>query len=260
MSEDRHPARVPLFAFGSFSSGWVIGIVLHELGHAVAMWMMGGSVERITINPLGWSYTYYATTPKYPNFATWSGVLFGSLFGLMILASIGKRPGPYVGPLFIAGVSPMLNGGAYYLIDAFVSRKGDAASLILSGVPRYLVLGAGVLFLGIGVYLVLRHIHWIGIRPRDSWARRMAILGSGVLPYFVLSLAYAIVWEPEDTLSGVVSVAMAGLFAGLISFASIRCPRFEKNRLSTGIKTRHVVYAVVLGVSTIGVPYVLFSS
>jgi hypothetical protein len=57
-----------------------------------------------------------------------------------------------------------------------------------------------------------------------------------------------------------VSVVVAGLFAGLIAFASIRCPRFEKNRLSTGIKTRHVVYAVVLGVSTIGVPYVLFSS
>ena len=95
MKEKNRLLKLSLFIFGSFSFGWILGTVLHELGHAVAMWVTGGIVDGITINPFSWSYAYYGSAPAYPNFTTWSGVLLGSLFGLIILLTIRKKSSPW---------------------------------------------------------------------------------------------------------------------------------------------------------------------
>jgi Peptidase M50B-like len=69
--------KLSIFLFGSFSFSWVLGTVFHELGYAIAMWVTGGKVSRITINPFSWSYTYYASSPRYPAFSSWAGMLLG---------------------------------------------------------------------------------------------------------------------------------------------------------------------------------------
>lgn len=150
MTERRRTLRLILFILGSFSFGSVLGTVLHELGHAVAMWLMGGVVERITISPYSWSYTFYGGTPLYPNVATWAGLVLGSLFGLVILWSIRKHSSPYLTPFMFIGVTTMLEDGGYYLLSIYVSKRGDAAHLIASGVPQPVVVAVAGLALILG--------------------------------------------------------------------------------------------------------------
>jgi len=144
MKNSHRPLVLSIFIFGSSAFGWVFGTGLHELGHAVSMWITGGVVNRITLTPFSWSYTYYGSPPKYPQFTTWSGVLLGSFFGLLILLWIRNKNSPYFVPFLYLGIAPMLQSGGYYFIDTFITKRGDAASLIQAGVPIYYVLGAGL--------------------------------------------------------------------------------------------------------------------
>jgi hypothetical protein len=249
-----------LFIFGSFSCGWVLGIILHELGHAVSMWITGGVVDRITISPFSWSYTYYGSVPKYPNFTTWSGILIGSLFGLVILLAIARRPTPYLVPLVFTGVTPMLQGGGYYLIDTFISKEGDAASLIESGIPMTVVLGAAILIATMGVFFVIRFIYWNGIDPGDKISQRALTLVLGMVPYFVLALIYGLVYEPEDILQKVLAIGMVSMFAVFLALVSMRYPKMEERKPLVRIEWHHVLYAMGLGIAAMVVPYLGFAS
>jgi small basic protein len=246
-----------LFVFGSFSFGWVLGIVLHELGHALAMWLTGGIVERITITPFSWPYTYYGSAPRYPQFTTWAGLLIGSALGLVVVFGVRKRTTPYLLPFLFAGLAPMLNGGGYYLVDTFVSKQGDATDLIRAGVPEYVVIGAGILFLAVGAGFVIRYAYRLGLTPREAFLERALLLASGVLPFFVLSLIYTSAVEPEDLMTGVLAIAIASFFVVLVAWASLKYA--NPDRAATEVEWVHALYAALLGLAAIVVPHVIFA-
>lgn len=255
MRSREHVARRGLFMLGSFTFGWVLGTVFHELGHAVAMWVTGGVVEKITINALSWSYTYYDGPPKYPIFTSWSGLLIGSLQGVILLLIIRNSTSPYLVPFFFASVSPMLSGGAYYIIDVFFWQVGDGASLIRSGVPVAVVLASGLLVLVLGLFLLLRQLSVVGLTVQDTYGDRFAILGLGILPYVGLYLTYAVLYVPRDVqgiafafVLAMVSVAVVAHFSrsGLVRDLVVR------------IAWRHVVYADLLGAAAIVIPFLIF--
>lgn len=235
-----------------------MGIVLHELGHAIAMWVTGGSVTRIVITPFSWSYTYYGSAPKYPQFADWSGLIIGSILSLLIVFMIRKQRSPYVVPFLFAGFAPLLNGGGYFLVDALVLKRGDAASLIASGVPMSSVAGAGLLFLAVGLYLVIRNIYRMGIEPQDAFGKRLARLAFGVLPYFIFAVIYSIIRAPENLAGS--GIAILIVFAAMIlaSGASMKYGTPADGKVLTGIKWRHAICAVVLGVGAIVIPHLIF--
>ena len=154
----------------------------------------------------------------------------------------------------------MLHGGGYYLVDTFVSKKGDAASLIQSGVPKHVVFGVGLLFLAMGLYFVIKYIYRCGIKPQDTFIKRVVLLASGILPYFVLSLIYKIVKVPDDTLDDIFAIVMVACFVVFIAWASLKYSKPEKSKMSTtSVEWHHVVYATVLGVFAIVVPHMIFA-
>lgn len=258
MKERRRVLRLMLFILGSFSFGWVLGVGLQELGHAAAMWLTGGMVERITLSPFSWSITYYGSTPQYPNFTTGSGLVLGTLFGLVILLSIRKQAAPYLVPFLFMGVTPMLQGGGYYLLDIYIFKRGDAARLIDAGVPQPAVIGAGVLALILGVYVLVRSIHRLGITPQDTFFQRCLIFGGGVVPYFTLSLIYTLVNQPWDAVQDALTIAIAAGLIALVAGLSLRSLPSER-RESVVIEGHHVIYALVLGTAAVVTPYLVFA-
>ena len=260
MNNSKRIIKLVLFTSGSFSFAWVLGIVLHELGHAVAMWTTGGIVDRITITPFSWSYTYYGSTPKYPQFTTWSGALLGSLFGLIILFIIRNKPTPYSVPFLYLGIAPMLHGGGYYLLDTFVTKRGDAASLIRSGVPISVVLAVGFFLAVIGIFFLIKYFYWNGLSPRDTFPQRCIVFGIGIIAYFVLGLIYSIVLEPESLMQDVIANVLLILFAIFAGFVSMKIPQIEKYQLASKVQWHHVAYAIVLGSLAIVIPHLFFAS
>jgi hypothetical protein len=250
--------KLPLFLFGSFTFGWTLGTVFHELGHAISMWITGGTVSRITINPFSWSYTYYGTSPRFPAFTTWSGVVLGSVLGLLLLFIVTRKHSPYFFPFVLASVAPILNGGGYYLVDILVSHRGDASSLLQSGTPKFVLLGAAVFWLILGLYLVIRLINLSGVKPEDPFINRMVIFGFGILPYFQLSALYSMIYTPEDTLQEIVSIVLVVILVLVLAFASIKMHQRQKATLVATVEWKHVAYALVLGFAAIVIPFLIF--
>ena len=252
--------KLPLFLFGSFVFGSVVGTVFHELGHAISMWVTGGKVSRITINPFSWSYTYYGSSPRFPAFSTWSGVLLGSGLGLILLFIVTRKHTPYLFPFVLTSIMPILNGGGYYLVDILIGHTGDATSLVRSGTPKFAVFGAAILWLILGLYLVIRFINLSGVRPEDAFINRLVIFGFGIVPYFQLSAIYTMIYVPEDILQEIATILLAVVLVVVVAFASSKLPQHQKASLTVNIEWKHTAYALVLGIAAVVIPFLIFGN
>ena len=177
--------------------------------------------------------------------------------GLLVLLSLRKWTTPYLVPLFFLGLAPLLNGGGYYLVDTFITKKGDATALLRAGTPKYMILGAGLIFLATGLYLAIRLVKRLGITRQDTFLKRAALLGAGILPYFALALIYAIKNEEKDLLAALCSLPMTACVVIVIAWASQKY--LKQNEASVNIEWRHAIFAVCLGVLAIVLPHLIFA-
>ena len=253
-----HIIKLSLFLFGSFSFGWVLGTVFHELGHAISVWVTGGRISHITINPFSWSYTYYASSPRFPAFSSWAGMLLGSGIGLILLFIVTRRHTPFLFPFVLAGALPILKDGGYYLVDILIGYKGDATDLVQLGIPKYIVLAVGVLWLILGLYLLISLINLSGVRPDEPFTNRLVLFGFGILPYFQLSAIYTMIYAKEDIVLEIVTILLVVALVIVVSFASSKLSRRKKEDSRTVIEWRHTTYALFLGIMAIVIPFLIF--
>lgn len=122
MSNDRMRLfKSSLLLFGSFAIGFNLAIALHELSHAMAMWATGGTVERITLHPFSRSYTYYGSQPKLPMLTASAGIVFGTLFALLLLVLVSRfRHEPWFLIFIMTAIGGTANNGLYAIIDSIM--------------------------------------------------------------------------------------------------------------------------------------------
>jgi hypothetical protein len=197
-TKNKAPLKSILLLFGCFVFGFNASKVLHELGHVIAYWTTGGTVEYIIIHPLSWSHCIPGSVSEYPNFTIWGGVVFGTIIGLMLVALVWRWRGPYVMLSFMTGVVACLHNGFYLIFSCLAESRGDAMSLIYGGTSKAVVIAAGLLIFGIGLILAGMCLRLIGIRSSDGVKSRILVLGGGLLPYLFATLLYQGLYNAEE--------------------------------------------------------------
>jgi hypothetical protein len=222
INKDQNLFKVTLFLFGAFSLGLNLSTFLHELGHAEAMWLTGGSIEKITLNPFSWSYTHYATVPRYPILSSAAGVIFGTLSAWLLFALVWRwRRRPWTFVFLMTGVAATASNGLYWLTDAWLDVGGDAAYMIYLGVSKYLLAGAGFLLLGGSVLLGAYSVQVLGFRP-GAFLTRALVLEGGILPYMACTLVYSYLFKPSEFLfRGVYAFSAAYLLLLIAVFSCL---------------------------------------
>ena len=250
-------ARSSIFLFGSFSFAWVLFVTIHELGHAIAMWTTGGIVEKITINPFSWSYTYYGSSPKYPIFTSAAGAGFGILIGTLLVFLTYRKLNLYLMPIWLIGAVSFLHSGAYYIFDILFDVGGDASRLLSLGVSNSFLLGLSILALISGSVLFLRLVPMFGLTPKDNFLMRFFVLGFGIIPYFLLAVFYALIFNPNDIFLRSSSFFATVFFILIVSGISMRYPNLTDSQRETNISNFHISYAMILGILALTMPYLL---
>lgn len=218
--------KLILLLFGFVTIGMSVAIKLHELGHAVAMWVTGGQVERITINPFSWSYTYYASAPLFPIVTSWAGVVMGTVFAVLLLLISGLLNNQYLLLLLmITNVVAAAQNGLYLLIDSLLLIGGDATHLIALGVSKIVLIGVGTFLVGSSVLLAVFAFRLVGFQPNDSLLKRTLILEAGVLPFFVATVVYQVIFNVEEILLFSGSVFAAAALVLIVAVLSRISPR-----------------------------------
>jgi hypothetical protein len=129
---------------------WLPLQAVHELGHVLAAWGAGGTVQRVVLHPLAISRTEVSPNPA-PLIVAWAGPLVGVAIPLA-LAGLARWAAPSLRPYadFFAGFCLIANG-AYIGLGA-LAHIGDAGDILRHGAPTWQLLAFGALTLPAGLW------------------------------------------------------------------------------------------------------------
>lgn len=181
-----------LLLLGSFSIAFIITETLHELGHAGTAWVTGGEVLGISISPFSWSYS--SSWSPYPMLHTFAGAAGSSLVAIILFSILYHWTKVWMIPILMIGPITLINNGDYYLVDAIIRSGGDACSLIRMGVSIYIVLGLGVLYLAVGLFLAYLLIRKLGIL-NTQLKNRLLIFTIGIISYLMMILVWNFIYN-----------------------------------------------------------------
>lgn len=180
-----------LFIFSSFCVGFNAAMALHELGHAGAVWLVGGAVASITLHPFSRSWISYQSNPD-PLAAAWGGIILGTLLALLLLLTVWpfRYKATFAAALIAMTAGFALGGNGLYLLVGTLAGKGDPARLFSLGMSKTLLLVIGLLLTAGGFLLIGAISPLFGLEPGESFTRRFLALELGLLPYLALSIGY----------------------------------------------------------------------
>jgi len=177
-----------LTLFAGFALGIHVAVFLHELGHALGIWIGGGTVTAIVMMAPLPAGTVEGSAPNpFPN--VWGGVAFGTLCTLApLLAAWRLAPQSPVRFAALMVAAFCLAHNAIYLFVGSFAPFGDARNMILLGAPRLLLFVLGLPLL-IGFVVVLSSaIQAVGLRPTDSAWKWIVVVELGLLPVPALTV------------------------------------------------------------------------
>ncbi|MEM9415797.1 MAG: M50 family metallopeptidase [Planctomycetota bacterium] len=165
------PARL-LFAAAVLAASWYAMMAVHELGHALAAWATGGSVERIVLPLIGFSRTDVSPNPS-PLAVAWAGPITGVMLPLLFwfLATLALRQRLHVAQQalrFFAGFCLLANG--VYLGLGWIDRVGDAGDLTRHGAATWQLIAFGALCISAALYLWHGLGPWMGLTTTSDYA------------------------------------------------------------------------------------------
>lgn len=136
---------------------WLLMQAAHELGHAIAAWVTGGTVTKVVLHPLSISRTDVEPNPQ-PLIVAWSGPILGLLvpFLLWIAAEVTQRQMRFAWRFFVGFC--LLANGLYLGVGSFAAI-GDAGDLLRYGAPIWVLWVFGLLTVPAGFLL------WHGLGP-----------------------------------------------------------------------------------------------
>ena len=147
-----------LLIFSTAAFSWLAMMIVHEAGHVLHASLSGGTVERVALHPLEISRTDVFPNP-HPHFVAWGGAVWGCVLPVAAWL-VAQRAALRTAPLlrFFAGFCLIANGA--YLGAGVMWPVGDAADLLRSGTPRWLLGLYGAIAISLGLWI------WHGLGPR----------------------------------------------------------------------------------------------
>ncbi len=130
-----------LFAICIVPLCWLAMMAVHELGHVLAAWTAGATVEKVVLHPLAFSRTDVGPNDS-PRWIVWMGPAVGVVVPILLWLLVRVLwPAPAFLFRFFAGFCLLANG--LYLGVGWIDRVGDAGDLIRLGTPPWLMMAIG---------------------------------------------------------------------------------------------------------------------
>lgn len=186
--------RMPQFVLvaSALACSWLLMQAVHELGHVLAAWATGGTVQEFVLHPLTISHTDVAPNPA-PLTVVWAGPLVGVAIPLALatIIRVVRLPAQRYANFF-AGFCLIANG-AYLAAGAF-TLDGDPAEMLRQGSPRWLIVACGSAAFAAGLWIWHRvgEDFGFGHDPRPIHAReaRLAALAAIALTAVIAILGH----------------------------------------------------------------------
>lgn len=186
-------------------------MVLYVLGHALAMWLCGGSLVWIEINPLSWSYSVEGTASSYPLVSALAGMVFACGVSLTLAVFFWRRQ-TFFAPIFIVtAVISWVSNGLYYIIDATLDAWGEPFALVELGLQETVVVSIGVLLVIVGLFL--GKLTLARMTKGFAVVTRIIIVMGGIYPYLLAMCIYQFFNSTADIIYITIAAILTPLLA-----------------------------------------------
>ncbi|MFX1301298.1 MAG: hypothetical protein ACFFDE_10235 [Promethearchaeota archaeon] len=125
-----------------------------------------------------------------------AGPLFNLILSVIFLLLLWRERKPTPLPLMLWGPVAMVQEGVTFSLG-LLTPSGDAQWVAAMGIPKVVLLGAGILILMAGIVLVTLLLPIVGIKQRDSFSRKASIVIVGMCSLMLIRSVYAIQTSPE---------------------------------------------------------------
>jgi hypothetical protein len=144
-----------------------------------------------------------------------AGPLLNLALGVAAMRLLRRTRHPGWLPLSLWGPVAMVQEGVTFSLG-LLTPGGDAEWVVAWGVPRYVVLGVGVLLLLAGAAATSRRLAWTVLESSDPfWARLLVVL-AGVSTLMLIRAVHSLLAAPASVLENLVPLAFALLLSALV--------------------------------------------
>jgi hypothetical protein len=155
--------------------------------------------------------------PTAPTAATsGSGPLFNVVAALCLFALLWQWHRPALLPLLLWGPIALVQEGVTFSLG-LLTPGGDASLIVEWGVPAWIVLGAGTLFLALGVTGVCLVLPLAGLSPFASFGTTYRVVAAGMGSFMVARLLSPSVTSPGQAQENVLPLAFSLLLAAAVA-------------------------------------------
>jgi hypothetical protein len=236
-SRENKPILLPaLLLLGSFVFAFCLGEAVHEFGHFLAHRLNGVSVG-IRLDPFGASKILNGSSAPREiwGITSLAGPLLNLLLGSVVSLSLWRVRKPILLPLLLWGPTALVQEGVTFSLG-MLTPGGDAQLIVEWGVPAWLLISLGVLFLVSGVTLICWLLPLVNLSSTDSAGRKFGVVLGGMVSFFVIRLLFSSLRSSsaamENTVPLVFSILLATIVVALYKPVNSALSRISKTRLA----------------------------
>lgn len=228
--------------------------LVHEVGHIIAMNLVGITKYTLAINP----FTESSATPlmsipaENMLFVSASGMIFQTIIFSILAILLWRCKSVNLLPLMVCVPMSMLNVGGYLLMGSIVEGS-DVILMGQAGVPSMVVQIIGVMFLVLGLRTYTRLLPVAGFTKESPVADIFTplFLGTGIYPIAMTVYGYI---SGYGTMIGSINIVTSLIFGATYTLLFKRVQTIEPNTPS-----RADAYKVLgTGLTTIILSFLLF--
>jgi hypothetical protein len=217
-SGDRVGLKSFLILAGSFAFAFLMGEMIHELGHFLAHRCFGTQTAAIHIDPFGASRIYgvQALPLQQMGLTTAAGPAFNLILGCLTTLLLWRWTSPNLLPFILWGPVALVQEGVNLSLG-LLSPGSDARWLVQWGSPAWLLVGLGVMFilLAIGLFswILAARVIFLG----RSFGKRFTLIFFGMAFLMILRAFVALFRSPAAAVENLVPLGFAALLAAIVA-------------------------------------------
>ena len=209
--------RKTILLAGAFTFAFLLGEMVHELGHYFSHMAYGNDNIGVHLDPFGGSHiTGVSTLPlKIMAATSAAGPLFNLLLGCACTFLLWKFRRPALLPFLLWGPVALVQEGVTFSLGT-LTPGGDAAWIIAAGIPQPLILTTGILLFVTGITGVALLLPTILPEEDRSFWRDLLIVLLGMCTLMLARSAHSFLAAPESTMENLIPLIFSLVLATIV--------------------------------------------
>ncbi|MHA1217992.1 MAG: hypothetical protein ACTSO5_04815 [Candidatus Heimdallarchaeaceae archaeon] len=219
-----------LLLFGSWVFAYLLGVSIHEIGHALATVQLGYTNIRIYLHPFELNYVT-STLDSSSLLYSISGPLFNLLIATILTLVLWKFRNQYTLPILMLGPAAFISEGVAMIIEAtaYPHSNADWVRVVEFGMPYAILWILAFVTIALGCFVFLLLVPVVYDVQKNESRKSFFIILSALPGWYLLSVIYSSILDLDRLVKKIVTLASSILLVILFTFVYERLfPRLER--------------------------------